>query len=107
MSIKFFYNNYDLTENKVIKVEVKNNKLYLYLVMNAYLELIANGYRPEMDIDISNVFIFNTLNNDIIIDDIKDIYVSSHNDNEIVFMINNIEYKCYGEINVLYENYSY
>ena len=107
MSIKFFYNSYNLDENKVVKIEIKNNKLNMYLIMNAHLELIANGYRPEMDLDISNVFIFNTYNDDIILDNISNVYVINCNDNGITFNVDGNIIKCYGDIDVLYKTYSY
>ena len=99
MSIKFFYNSYNLDENKVVKIEIKNNKLNMYLIMNAHLELIANGYRPEMDLDISNVFIFNTYNDDIILDNISNVYVINCNDNEITFNVD------YSEVQDKYDYY--
>ena len=58
MNLKFFYDNYKLDDIEVSNIHIKNNKLYLNIISNAHLELIANGYRPEMDVDYKNTFIF-------------------------------------------------
>lgn len=58
MDLKFFYDNYKYDEFTVNKIYIKDNKLYLDIILNAHLELIANGYRPEMDVDYDNIFIF-------------------------------------------------
>ena len=58
MNLKFFYDNYKLDDIEVNNIHIKDNKLYLNIISNAHLELIANGYRPEMDVDYKNTFIF-------------------------------------------------
>lgn len=98
MSIDFFVNNYSLDENKTVKAIIKDNKLSLYIVMNIHLELIANGYRPEMDLDITNVFSFNTNNINKEYTDNIDIKVLSYDKDFINFIINGYEVKCFGEV---------
>lgn len=58
MTYSFFKENYDLSDMEIKKIEVKNNKLYLSLIMNIHLNLIANGYRPEMNFNQEKTFIF-------------------------------------------------
>jgi len=58
VNLKFFYDNYKLDDIEVSNIHIKDNKLYLNIISNAHLELIANGYRPEMDVDYKNTFIF-------------------------------------------------
>ena len=67
MTLKFFYENYKLNDLDISSVYVRNNKLYISLNMQIYLELIANGYRPELDVESSKVFIFNIDHQDVII----------------------------------------
>ncbi len=58
MTLDFFLNNYKLEELEINKIFIKNNKLKIVVKYNVYLELIANGYRPEMNMDIDKTFIF-------------------------------------------------
>lgn len=64
MTTKFFYENYDLNDLTINKIYIKNNKLYLDVGMEGTIPLIANGYRPEMDIDEKRIFIFNVKHED-------------------------------------------
>ena len=59
MTLEFFYTNYDISDIEIKKLYVKNNQLFLVGKYNVYLELIANGYRPEMNMDLDKTFIFN------------------------------------------------
>ena len=59
MTLEFFMQNYNLLDFKINKAQIKDNKLYLNINYEVFLELIANGYRPEMDMDINKLFIFN------------------------------------------------
>ena len=61
MTLDFFVKNYNLSDFDVKKIYVENNKLYIIADYNVYLELIANGYRPEMNMDVEKTFIFNTV----------------------------------------------
>lgn len=65
MTLEFFYNNFNLNEIAISKAYVKENKLYLALNMSAHLDLIANGYRPALDMDIIKTFIFCVNHKDI------------------------------------------
>lgn len=58
MDYKFFMDNYDLNDMEIKRIEVKDNKLYLSISMNVYLDLIANGYRPSMDFNQEKTFVF-------------------------------------------------
>lgn len=58
MTLEFFYNNYDLKNMEIRSVEILDNKLIIDTNVTAYLELIANGYRPELDVNHEIVFIF-------------------------------------------------
>ncbi len=58
MTLKFFYDNYKYEEMDVKKVYIENNQLHLLFSMDVKLELIANGYRPEMDVEYDNEFVF-------------------------------------------------
>ena len=59
MTLEFFYTNYDIKDIEIKKLYIKDNQLYLVGKYNVYLELIANGYRPEMNMDLDKTFIFN------------------------------------------------
>ena len=59
MTLKFFNDNYDLNDYEIKSIKIEDNKLYLDINVVAYLELIANGYRPEMMVDHEIIFIFN------------------------------------------------
>ena len=64
MTCKFFFENYDLNDLDINNIYIKDNKLYLDVRMEGTIPLIANGYRPEMDIDERRTFIFNVNHND-------------------------------------------
>lgn len=66
MTYDFFKENYDLSDMEIKKIEVKNHKLYLSVSMNVYLDLIANGYRPEMNFNQEKTFIFSVEYNDTV-----------------------------------------
>lgn len=99
MTLDFFVNNYNLLDFKINKANIKNNKLFLNVNYDVYLELIANGYRPEMDMEINKEFIFNVSN------------INNHNfkkpfnisnviyeNNELYFKLNDIYLEINGEI---------
>lgn len=58
MTLDFFYNNYDLKNLEIKSAEIRNNKLIIAVIVVAYLELIANGYRPELDVNHEIEFTF-------------------------------------------------
>ena len=64
MTCKFFFENYDLNDLDINNIYIKDNKLYLDVRMEGTIPLIANGYRPEMDIDERRTFIFNVEHED-------------------------------------------
>lgn len=88
MTYEFFKENYDVSDFEIKKIEVKNNKLYLSLIMNIHLDLIANGYRPELDLDQEKTFVFSVDYKDYIFQ--KD--VSLRFEKESIF-IDNVELK--------------
>ena len=65
MTLDFFLQNYKIEEFSINKIYVKNNKLYINLSMPIHLDLIANGYRPELDMMQEKTFVFYVLFNDI------------------------------------------
>lgn len=58
MTYDFFLQNYTISDYIINKIYVKDNKLYIDLTMPIHLELIANGYRPELDMTQEKTFIF-------------------------------------------------
>ena len=58
MTLDFFIENYKIDDFVVNKIYVKNNKLYLDVTMPIHLDLIANGYRPELDMMQEKTFVF-------------------------------------------------
>lgn len=98
MTLKFFYDNYKLSEIDIKKMYIRNNKLYLTFAQNAYLELIANGYRPEMNVEYNNTFIFNVnhLDKKYKKDDLKDIKY----DNNLIFVLANENIELFGDIEI-------
>ena len=87
MTLDFFYKNYKLEDINIHKLFIKDNKLHLAFGAVAYLELIANGYRPEMDVEYNNEFIFDVNHSDIEYknDDLIDILY----DGNLVFKLKN------------------
>ena len=58
MTLDFFIENYNLEDFTINNVYVKNKKLYLDVIMPIHLDLIANGYRPELNMMQEKTFIF-------------------------------------------------
>ena len=58
MTLDFFLKNYDFNEYEVKKIYIEKNKLYIDAVMPIHLDLIANGYRPELDMAQEKTFVF-------------------------------------------------
>ena len=85
MNLKFFYDNYELEDMQVNNIYIKDNKLYLNIILNAHLELIANGYRPEMNVDYNNTFIFNINHSNKKYKNLLDIKY----DNKLIFNVDN------------------
>ena len=55
MTLDFFINSYDFDNFKIEKAILKDGILKIYVVINAHLDLIANGYRPELDVDYNTI----------------------------------------------------
>ena len=87
MTLDFFYNNYDLKSLDIKKAEIKDNKLIIDVIVNAHLELIANGYRPEIEVDHDIVFTFNYEGLNKVYKNPK-INEFSYNDNALTIVIN-------------------
>ncbi|MCR5350694.1 MAG: hypothetical protein K6E20_06865 [Acholeplasmatales bacterium] len=64
MTLKFFNENYNLEDYEVLSCYIKDNKLNLCVNVVAYLELIANGYRPELEVNHIITFIFDLVHDD-------------------------------------------
>lgn len=99
MTLKFFYENYNINDLDIKNIKIENNKLIIDAYISTYLELIANGYRPELDISNKIKFIFNVdlknkNYNNPKINDIKyenNVLYLYINDDEIVILDDNLE----------------
>ena len=89
MTLKFFYDNYKLNDIDIALVYVRNNKLYISLDMQIHLDLIANGYRPALDMNANKTFIFNIASKDIIINKPYNIAKYEYNNDILSIEINN------------------
>lgn len=58
MTVDFFVKSYDFSEFKIKNAILENGLLEVYVTINAHLDLIANGYRPSLDLDYDTVFVF-------------------------------------------------
>ena len=87
MTLDFFVSNYNIDDFDIKKIYIKNNKLYLKAIYNVYLELIANGYRPELEVDHDIVFTFNYEGLNKVYKNPK-INEFSYNDNALTIVIN-------------------
>lgn len=85
MTLDFFLNNYDIEEFEIKSIIINDNKLYLKVVEHIYLELIANGYRPEMDLDKIITFIFNVNADNMEFKNIDKLIINANN-----IIINNV-----------------
>lgn len=92
MTLDFFYENYDLEDLEVKSAFVKNNRLVLDVIVVAKLELIANGYRPEMDVEHEIEFSFGYNSADLVIDS-PIINGSSYSDGTLLITVNDRIYK--------------
>jgi len=64
VTLDFFYDNYDLKNSEIKSALIKDNKLIINVNVVAHLELIANGYRPELDVNHEIEFTFDYVGND-------------------------------------------
>ena len=71
MTVDFFINAYDFNEFKIEKAILKDGLLKIYVTINAHLDLIANGYRPELDVDYNTIFEFKVDKDNDSIEDIS------------------------------------
>ena len=58
MTIDFLISVYNFNELEIIDIKLNNNELVVDFNINAHLDLIANGYRPELDLEMSDRFTF-------------------------------------------------
>jgi len=100
MTLDFFANNYNLGDFDIKKIYIKDNKLYLKAVYNVYLELIANGYRPEMNMDVEKTFVFLCNHIDKAFKS-KNIEVIEKKINELVIKVDNELLDLYGNVEIL------
>lgn len=61
MTAFFFSMSYNPTDFNIIDLKIDGNNLLMKVSMTTYIELIANGYRPEMDISQIKTFIFKSV----------------------------------------------
>ncbi len=97
MTLDFFLKNYSLDDLEVKKMFIKDNKLNLVVKYNVYLELIANGYRPEMNMDVEKTFIFNTKHDNHTFKT-KKLSIVSFNDDILKIKIDNQELDLFGDV---------
>ncbi len=71
MTLDFFINSYNFDEFNIEKAVLNNGVLKIYVTINAHLELIANGYRPELDVDYDTSFSFKVDKDNEVIDDLS------------------------------------
>lgn len=104
MDLKIFKSFYDLEEIGIEKLYSKNNNLYMILNLNVYIELMANGYRPEIDMDMRHLFIFKNYKEDI---QLENVNVSNYRleDNKLIFNANDKEIIIASNEIELIENY--
>ena len=100
MTLDFFYNNYNLSDFDIKKIYIDNDKLYVIAKYNVYLELIANGYRPEMNMDVEKTFVFDCKHDNIVFKS-KTIEIKEFKDNILYININNIDLALTGNVNIL------
>lgn len=62
MTLDFFLKSYNFDDFEILNIELNNNSLRIEVEMLAHIDLIANGYRPELDVDMKKAFIFNDVN---------------------------------------------
>ena len=98
MTIDFLIKNYNFNDIEIINVKLNDNKLVVDFNINAHLDLIANGYRPELDMNVNQTFVFEIENIKLNIKKpyrfniIKeDCYYILLNDNKIKIISNNVE----------------
>ncbi|MCR5113688.1 MAG: hypothetical protein K6A63_07110 [Acholeplasmatales bacterium] len=91
MTLDFFYKNYDLTDLEIKSAAIKNNRLVIDVLVVAKLELIANGYRPEMDVEHEIEFSFGYNSPDKKLE--KPVITKvDYNDNGMDITLNNVIY---------------
>lgn len=90
MDLKTFYDFYNLEEILIEHIYQHDNKLYMILDLNVYIELMANGCRPVIDMDMRHLFIFDDFNKKI---DYKNIYAKNYQ-----FKNNNLQFTLNGEL---------
>lgn len=90
MDLKTFKSFYNLEEIGIEKLYTENNDLYMILDLNVYIELMANGCRPVIDMDMRHLFIFKGFKGDIKLENVS---VSNYRmeDSKLKFNANNIE----------------
>ena len=100
MTIDFFIKNYNISDLDIKKIYTKENKLYVKAIYNVYLELIANGYRPEMNLDMEKTFVFSCNYKDHHFKS-NDLSIISFENNILEVKIDDISLELFGEVNVI------
>lgn len=100
MTLDFFVNNYNLSDFDIKDIYIADNKLYVIAKYNVYLELIANGYRPEMNMDVEKTFVFDCKHDNIAFKS-KTIEIKEFKDNILNIKIDNIILKLTGNVNIM------
>lgn len=90
MTLKFFYDNYKLDELDIIDIKINLDSISLIINLHSELELIANGYRPSMDMYTPYLFNLSLANKSNYYID-KPYYIKKYefDDNFIYLEINN------------------
>lgn len=88
MLVHDFYNFYNLKEMSIDSITLIDDKLYMLITMDVDLELIANGYRPSMDLEMHHMAIFNNAKASFNLSSLKVIKDYTFSDNKIIISNN-------------------
>ena len=62
MTLDFFIKSYNFDDFDILNIELSNYTLKVEVNLQTHLDLIANGYRPELEMVIDKTFIFKNVN---------------------------------------------
>ena len=92
VTVDFFIKAYDFNDFIIKNAILKDGFLEIYVTINAHLDLIANGYRPSLDLDYDTVFSFMVNEKSDIITDFNNFNCYLDN-NDCYVAIGNKKYK--------------
>ena len=62
MTLDFFIKSYNFDDFDILNIELSNYTLKVEVNLQTHLDLIANGYRPELEMVMDKTFIFKNVN---------------------------------------------